>query len=73
MKASVTTILQSLWSLLAERAGFEPAKRFWRLHTFQACLFNHSSTSPVEKSFLERIEKGKRNFLVCECKDSTFH
>ena len=31
---------------LAERAGFEPAKHFWRLHAFQACLFNHSSISP---------------------------
>ena len=20
--------------------------RFWRIHAFQACLFNHSSTSP---------------------------
>ena len=30
----------------AERAGFEPAKHFWRLHAFQACLFNHSSISP---------------------------
>ena len=30
----------------AERTGFEPANRFCRLHAFQACLFNHSSTSP---------------------------
>ena len=30
----------------AERMGFEPMKHFWRLHTFQACLFNHSSISP---------------------------
>ena len=30
----------------AERGGFEPPKRFWRLHAFQACLFNHSSISP---------------------------
>ena len=26
--------------------GFEPRKHFWRLHAFQACLFNHSSISP---------------------------
>ena len=39
-------LLQRVSSCFAERAGFEPAKRFWRLHTFQACLFNHSSTSP---------------------------
>ena len=30
----------------AERTGFEPANQFCRLHAFQACLFNHSSTSP---------------------------
>ena len=28
-------------------AFFEPASRFCRLHAFQACLFNHSSTSPM--------------------------
>ncbi|GAD06262.1 hypothetical protein PORCRE_1986 [Porphyromonas crevioricanis JCM 15906] len=33
--------------MLAERAGFEPAKRFRRLRTFQARLFSHSSTSPI--------------------------
>ena len=33
-------------NLFAERTGFEPANRFCRLHAFQACLFNHSSTSP---------------------------
>ena len=33
----------------AERTGFEPANRFCRLHAFQACLFNHSSTSPSQK------------------------
>ena len=30
----------------AERAGFEPAKPFWSLHTFQACAIDHSATSP---------------------------
>ena len=30
----------------AERIGFEPTKPFRGLHAFQACLFNHSSTSP---------------------------
>ena len=34
----------------AERTGFEPANRFCRLHAFQACLFNHSSTSPSQKT-----------------------
>src|SRR5690554_2290421 len=30
---------------LAERKGFEPSIRFWRIHTFQACAFDHSATS----------------------------
>ena len=30
---------------MAEREGFEPSIRF-RIHTFQACAFNHSATSP---------------------------
>ncbi len=30
----------------AEREGFEPPIHFWRIHTFQACSFNHSDTSP---------------------------
>ena len=39
----------------AERTGFEPANRFCRLHAFQACLFNHSSTSPFPMR-LQRYE-----------------
>ncbi len=31
---------------MAEREGFEPSRRYHRLHTFQACAFNHSATSP---------------------------
>ena len=30
----------------AERRGFEPRIPFRGIHAFQACLFNHSSTSP---------------------------
>jgi hypothetical protein len=30
----------------AERMGFEPMIRFWRIHTFQACAFDHSAISP---------------------------
>ena len=33
-------------SLSVERAGFEPAIPFGGIHTFQACSFNHSDTSP---------------------------
>ena len=36
----------NLFLRFAERTGFEPANQFCRLHAFQACLFNHSSTSP---------------------------
>ena len=31
---------------VAERTGFEPVIPFGGIHAFQACLFNHSSTSP---------------------------
>ena len=40
-------LFNSLFNLHAERGGFEPPIRFWRIHAFQACLFNHSSTSPI--------------------------
>ena len=32
---------------LAEREGFEPSIRGYRIHTFQACAFSHSATSPL--------------------------
>src|SRR5471030_286242 len=35
---------------LAERGGFEPPIGYEPIHAFQACDFNHSSTSPA--SFL---------------------
>ena len=31
---------------MAEREGFEPSRRDYRLHAFQACAFSHSATSP---------------------------
>ena len=31
---------------MAEREGFEPSIRYKRIHTFQACSFSHSDTSP---------------------------
>ena len=31
---------------LAETVGFEPTIRGCRIHTFQACAFDHSATSP---------------------------
>ena len=32
--------------VLAESQGFEPWRRFWRLHDFQSCSFGHSDNSP---------------------------
>ena len=32
--------------MLAERVGFEPTIRFWRILTFQASAFDHSATAP---------------------------
>ena len=31
---------------MAERVGFEPTIRFWRILTFQASAFDHSATAP---------------------------
>src|SRR5262245_41034163 len=39
---------------MAERAGFEPAVRFWRTHAFQACTFDRSVTSPFPASKTRR-------------------
>lgn len=39
---------------MAEREGFEPSIRC-RIHTFQACAFNHSATSP---------QAGKHTFIT---------
>ena len=38
------TVSWCLW-YLAERKGFEPSIRYSRIHAFQACDLNHSSTS----------------------------
>ena len=32
---------------MAERVGFEPTIRGYRIHAFQACAFSHSATSPA--------------------------
>ena len=31
---------------IAESQGFEPWIPFWGIHTFQACSFDHSDSSP---------------------------
>ena len=33
-------------TVMAEREGFEPSIRFWRILTFQASAFDHSATAP---------------------------
>ena len=61
--------------LKAERTGFEPANRFCRLHAFQACLFNHSSTSPLIDFFLccnpLFVNCGAKVLLLFEKNDKT--
>ena len=41
---------EDVWTALkgpvAEREGFEPSIRGYRIHTFQACAFDHSATAP---------------------------
>ena len=62
----------------AEKAGFEPAIPFRGIHAFQACLFNHSSISPIQtqapypqnerklqkKSHLQMNERTNLKFLL---------
>ncbi len=51
----------------AERGGFEPPNRFRRLHAFQACLFNHSSTFPWLTPLCHF-----RAAAICVCKGMIF-
>ena len=47
---------------MAEREGFEPSIRFWRILTFQASAFDHSATAPhaLEGAHVEALqERGK--------------
>ena len=44
---------------LAEREGFEPSVRFWRTHTFQACSFDRSDTSPGMQRLSTRCKGAK--------------
>ncbi len=45
IKKKACTCVQALISNMAVRGGFEPPIRC-RIHTFQACSFSHSDTSP---------------------------
>ena len=42
---NVLSVIRINQKIIAERKGFEPSIRFWRIHTFQACAFDHSATS----------------------------
>ncbi len=44
--------------------GFEPMNRFWRLHTFQACAFDHSAISPNYPTFWARKNSKKINNVM---------
>ena len=44
-KKKARTCVRALFSNMAVRGGFEPPIRC-RIHTFQACSFSHSDTSP---------------------------
>lgn len=57
---------------LAERWGFEPQIRFWRIHDFQSCSFGqlgHLSIASIamriarsEKGVYQKSRKGKQVF-----------
>ena len=54
---------------MAEREGFEPSIRGYRIHTFQACAFNHSATSPTDSKNIHTqyfIQLQKKNRLICQ-------
>jgi hypothetical protein len=40
---------------MAEREGFEPSIRFWRILTFQASAFDHSATAPHARKALSLV------------------
>ncbi len=44
-QAAETSFQWIIYALMAEREGFEPSIRC-RIHTFQACAFDHSAISP---------------------------
>ena len=45
-------------SIMAEKAGFEPAVRC-RTHAFQACALNHSAISPFTKNLFHLLQGRK--------------
>ena len=57
--------------IFAERARFELAIPFWGTHAFQACLFSHSSISPIRIPG-NRDCKGNHFFRKCKCRRLNF-
>ena len=61
----------TLQGVSAERARFELAIPFWGTHAFQACLFSHSSISPIRIPG-NRDCKGNHFFRKCKCRRVNF-
>ena len=62
-----------LFSVLAERRGFEPRIGYEPIHAFQACDFNHSSISPAyypSLGFSEAADYSKKSMLLAENMDA---
>ena len=54
---------------MAERKGFEPSIRYKRIHAFQACDFNHSSTFPrIENYTIDYSFRQERPESVNRCR-----
>ena len=59
--------VQAAFWYLAERKGFEPSIRYSRIHAFQACDLNHSSTSLWKGAIIADDETiDKDGMLFCK-------
>jgi predicted Zn-dependent protease with MMP-like domain len=57
--------------MVAEREGFEPSIRFWRILTFQASAFDHSATAPHALEAVHLVawsEEGKASALGADAR-----
>jgi hypothetical protein len=54
------SVINLIIKKIAERKGFEPSIRFWRIHTFQACAFDHSATSLVLNHKVQGLKYRKK-------------
>ena len=68
LNSSELNLFELLWiadfSNLAVKEGFEPSKRYKRLHTFQACSFSHSDTSPRRRIITKKNSAAKLKQLI---------